>query len=315
MRNVLPLVGIGALLFAGIGFGVAAVALPPPPPESLASPPPITEAATTASVFDSPVTAEVVVTVGPQSTVRSPRSGTVTELACPIGTPLSSGTIAFSVDGTPIVAFATSSPLWRDIKVGDQGADVSSLETELEHLRPGTTTSDGRWGRDDDASYRFLLKTLGLNADHSGVQLAELTWIPASAKVTDCPVSVGASVSAGDDVLLLPSSPLGATVRLAQDVDPSTPRVMQVGAEVLPLPSDGIITDTPTLEAIAGSSEFARAEPNAPVTLQFTTKLAAPLEVYAVPPPPPCTKTAPGIRVSATMMAPPKWPPSRPNSA
>jgi hypothetical protein len=62
-----------------------------------------------------------------QPTAVSSARGTVTSIEVKIGDQLSSGVLLARVDDSPVVAFAESEPLYRDIGFGDSGRDVEAL--------------------------------------------------------------------------------------------------------------------------------------------------------------------------------------------
>jgi peptidoglycan hydrolase-like protein with peptidoglycan-binding domain len=198
---------------------------------------------------------------------------------------INAGTAPVSINGLPVVALSTSVPLWRDINVGDSGADVLSLQNEL--LRLGiSVVADGYFGWTDAQAVDLLFQGLGdAEADFDGMPLGRSMWLP-SALVTpsSCDVAVGAQVGPGDTLATLPGTPTRAVVvnypkdLLAGD------RVLNVDGNVIPVNADGTITDSPSLVVLATLSAASATSDDAAAPVPGTLLLSSPVAVAVVPP-------------------------------
>lgn len=159
-----------------------------------------------------------VVTVGSQSTdyrasvsvsvevkqigqIRSPVPGLLTRLAEADG-PVRPGQELFAVDGVPVLAQPSTVPFHRELRRGDEGADVEALggflvDTGLlqEEL------ADGTFGAGMRAAVVELQEKLGVHAD--GVfRPAYVAYVPKSLGALGEPLlAVGSMVAAGEAVL------------------------------------------------------------------------------------------------------------------
>jgi hypothetical protein len=75
-------------------------------------------------------------------------SGTITEVHVTTGTVVTEGSMLVSIDGGAVFAMASAMPLYRDLKLGDEGADVTALEGFLATF--GLVKTDGRTRLDRD---------------------------------------------------------------------------------------------------------------------------------------------------------------------
>lgn len=285
-RGFVAPVGAGLLVAASVGFGAALLLTHPAGPETLAPAPVVSTVPVQKSTFTGSAPVDVSVTQGPDVFVSSPVAGVISDLSCDVGSPLASGTVLFSVNGVPILGLSTRMPLWRDVVLGDTGRDVDALENAMEALRPGTVTVNGRWGKDDQASYLALRKSVSADAasDQQGVIAREIVWIPSGAAVSGCSVGPGRTVAQGDAVFSMPSDVLSATVHYAQEPPVQGARVLMVGKEKYALPDTGTISDSSALAAIGSSAEYKQMQASKGTSLKLQSMLESPIEVIAAPP-------------------------------
>ena len=171
-----------------------------------------------------------VVTVGSQSTdyrtsvtisveveqvgqVRSPVSGLLTSLTEAAG-PVRSGQELFAVDGVPVLAQPGTAPLHRELRRGDEGADVEVLSRFL--IDAGLLEeelADDTFGPDMRAAVVQLQDRLGVRTD--GVfRPAYVAYLPQSAGALGEPLmTVGSTVAAGE--VVLDTAPVPARIRFA----------------------------------------------------------------------------------------------------
>jgi hypothetical protein len=171
-----------------------------------------------------------VVTVGSQSTdyrtsvtvsveaeqvgqVRSPVPGLLTSLTEADG-PVRSGQELFAVDGVPVLAQLGTAPLHRELREGDEGADVEILSRFLVDaglLEEDLT--DDTFGPGLRAAVVQLQERLGVRTD--GVfRPSYVAYLPESAGALGEPqLTVGSTVAAGD--VVLDTAPVPARIRFA----------------------------------------------------------------------------------------------------
>ena len=251
----------GLLLLAALAVGAAVGILwvSGTAPESLAASPQLDTAAVTPEQFRDPHQASFSMTTAPPQSLRSGTSGVLTSFPCREGGSFTSGTALFSVSGSAVVGFATATPLWRDIEIGDEGTDVAALQAELARLGQGIDV-DGYWGWADADAFTAVMVAAGAPQPDSAVRLAAIAWLPAPAvTASTCLLGAGSNVSAGQSLADLPVT-LASAQLTDQPVD-SVPgdRVVVIGIDEYEVPNDGVITDPVTLAAILESSPYRQA--------------------------------------------------------
>jgi hypothetical protein len=127
------------------------------------------------------------------------RSRVVTALKVAAGDALNSGTVVGSVSGRPLIAFTTTLPFYRDLKVGDRGADVKALESGLVAAKR-LAKADSVFGADTLGALRGIYRSAGLGSPEKFV--LDAAWgVPKGSRVAQVLVSVGDVV--GKDTALV----------------------------------------------------------------------------------------------------------------
>lgn len=209
--------------------------------------------------------------------------GRVTATACIPGEVITSGSSPKTVDDRPLIALATSIPLWRDLHVGMRGYDVRALQEELVRLGRQVRV-DGVFRTSTRAALAGVIgEASGLTASRalpSGVLAASrVVWLPAPEQVVvDCAhgvgdMTTGIVATTGSAVAGLRRE--GATTGAV----PGARVVRFEGIEAL-VEDDGLVRDPQLIAALEGSW-WAAGEPG---PVQLTYVLADPLEVTTVPP-------------------------------
>lgn len=274
--GALALLSLGAL--AGMAYTTPAV------PSSLQPPSGVSTFPVGGTAFDDARTVKLLATRGSATDLTSPADGRVTKAACSPGTPIVSGTSPLSVDGAPIIALSTPTPLWRDLARGDTGDDVAALQQELVRLGYSASTN----GKLDGATlkaFNQLRQTLGeTSKSTTEIPIDRLLWLPAAVtEVEACPVSLGSMVTAGDEVAVVPGlltsiSIIDAPVDLIDG-----PRVLMVDGTSVEVDPTAPIIDPKTLLAIDDLPSLQlREDSDEPAAAQLV--LAAPIQVSVVPP-------------------------------
>ena len=293
-----------------VGLTCGFLLVQPSAPASLGAERPLKSLAVTQTSFDDPQDASVTVVPGPTRTLTSAVGGRLTSFSCAVGSRMTSGTSAFSIDGTPILLLATGVPLWRDIRIGDHGDDITALQTELTRLGFGAN-ADGKWGARSQNAYESLLRKRGMRLDPSGGVSAErIAWLPSeTAAVSNCAASVGDTVEPTQAVARFPAGLASATVAVGSTGSAGSAgsagstgstgsaksqtgdRVIVVDDARIPLPADGRLTDQDALDTIANSFGYRQAmsgtdggPDDQQPSIAFQTVLTTPLRVAVVPP-------------------------------
>ncbi|WP_240320403.1 peptidoglycan-binding domain-containing protein [Bifidobacterium animalis] len=122
----------------------------------------------------------VVPTIAADRQLPGNATGTVTENW--MAGELRSGSRAYQVNDRTVVALHTATPLYRDLKVGDRGEDVRSLNDELSRLGYDSVPQSGEYNRNTGNGWRQLMVDAG-NSDGAGeddmnLRLSDTMWIP-----------------------------------------------------------------------------------------------------------------------------------------
>ncbi|MCO1656490.1 peptidoglycan-binding protein [Pseudonocardia humida] len=179
-------VGLVALLVVGAGRGGAA------PPAAAAPPDTATVVRTTLTE-----TEEIEGTLGfgeaRQVSARGP--GTLTSVAA-AGTVVHRGEALFAVDTEPVVLMLGAVPAYRDLRSGDEGADVAQLEENLAALGHTGFTVDDEFTSATATAVREWQEDLGV--DETGrVELGRVVFAPADVRVSEVSAQVGDQVGGG----------------------------------------------------------------------------------------------------------------------
>jgi len=214
----------------------------------------------------------------------SPGSGRVTASSCAPGARIGSGSSPFALDGAPVLALATRVPLWRDLSLGDRGADVEALREELRRLG-ADLSDDGPVNGVVIAALGSLLPGLGDNA--ATVPASRILWLPAAEVVLkSCAVETGRYLGASQEVAQ-PADAITATVAPAEESGSAPlPGARTLALAELTVPLEGSVVSAEAAEAITRSSAYrqATAGDDGSVVLTGTTALAQPIPVGSVPP-------------------------------
>lgn len=214
-------------------------------------------------------------------------SGRVTASSCTAGGTVASGSVVAAVDGAPVVALATTVPLWRDLFTGARGDDVAALQRELNRLGEALTV-DGRFGAGTAAAVDRVWGRGGAGDPDGVVSVGHTMWLPAaSVTVGTCEVLVGQWVDG--------SGPFATVARTATAVRlGSLPadvvggaRTVSYGGVTVPVEEPSLITSPEMMAAMMASDTFRvwSVDPGL-VSLTFTVDyaLADPVMVAVVPP-------------------------------
>jgi len=188
-----------ALLLAmplAAGVGLAVWGLAHSPLESATAVGPIVASVESAERTDS-IRTTAVYGEADAFAVTAQSNGTMTGLGIVVGQPVENGTVAFEVDGRPVVAYVADAPLFRDITRGLEGRDVANAQ-QLLHDLGYLDGVDGKAGLATDRAIRAFNKDHGYGDTNTVLTTASLLWVPTgSGAPTAVSVRVGAALSPG----------------------------------------------------------------------------------------------------------------------
>ncbi|GAA1143587.1 hypothetical protein GCM10009651_29890 [Microbacterium natoriense] len=272
-----------ALLCLGAAAGMLAVTLPKP--ASLEAPAETTVLPVSERSFSDERAVGVAVEYGPARALTSGRTGIVTASTCEKGAALTSGSAPFSVDGSPVIALATSVPLWRDLAIGAKGSDVVALRTELARLGAGVEPGDTVNRATLLAFRQLVVNAGGTAAAVESISLGAVAWLPAPSIIaTECPVAVGSQVGQGGALAGLPSLVLGARVSPLPDDLAEGQRLVRIDDQEFAVDAEGAFAPV-DLDRLAATPAYAAARQVSDAEkIKASLLLTEPVQVYPVPP-------------------------------
>jgi len=212
-------------------------------------------------------------------------TGRVTSTACRVGEPLESGRVVARIDATPLIALATSMPLYRDLVEGAQGDDVKALQRELARLGYPVAAS-GTFDTRTTAAVKKLKKKSGMDSPDGTVVAGQFLWLPAPSVVPDsCELVPGAFTAPGQLFAKVPAALTAIVVSAMPEGATPGPRLMRVFGVTGPLGAGGTVTDPGFLAKVAATREYGQAtatDKDAELTAVVTLK--DPLRTLKVPP-------------------------------
>ncbi len=162
--------------------------------------------------------------------IAAPVDGTVTS-AVDVGTVLRRGDVALEIDETPLVILYGAVPNWRDLAEGDEGPDVTQLETNLVALGydpDDTVTIDEEFtARTEDMVERWQ-EDLGVEVTGE-VSTADFIVVDGPVSVTTAP-AVGQAARSGS--LLAAVSARALTTTVIGDALGEITRLLDIGADI-----------------------------------------------------------------------------------
>jgi hypothetical protein len=233
----------------------------------------------TTEPYDGARQVSVLATVTDPEKLTITGSGRVTSSSCTPGASFVSGDVALVVDDRPIVALATATPLWRDLRSGARGDDVLALQTELARLGHDLTP-DGEFGPGTREAVRAIQETAGVAKPDGALAAASVLWLPApEVAVAECLLKVGDRADTGE----IATAAGGLTALTVVDV-PGAGWVLQHDDLAAPIDAEGRVDDATFLPAVAEGEPFRTARDDGSNRLTMTIALAEVIEVAVVPP-------------------------------
>lgn len=221
------------------------------------------------------------------TSLRSNLSGTVTRLTCSVGESWVSGESPVAVDGRPLLALATTSPLYRDLTGGETGEDVAALQETLVELGYPVPPS-GSYDAETRSAVAGVLQTIGVETQDGSLRREDVVWLPISpAVLTACDRQLGDVIAAGDPVATT-GAVSSVTYPIPADLIEGDRQIV-VDTEVFPVADLGLMEDPSEIARLLlmPSAEVARglaASSGEPALVPARLVLSDPLEVSGVPP-------------------------------
>lgn len=249
---VLTWVLLTAATVAALTVGACALWLPDRAPSVLSAPSVVESAPASVQEYSGTQQVNVVPTVSGNRDLLGNASGTVTENWA--NGELRSGTRAYQVNDRNIVALHTATPLYRDLKVGDKGEDVRSLNDELGRLGYDSVPQSAEYNWNTGNGWRQLMVDVG-NSDgvapeDMDMRLSDTMWIPEDVvNVRDWTAVQGSNVQAGAALGMVPGGLVKLAIRNGSPSDKE--RTLTVFGVAAPLPAGSTeITDAGLLAQI-----------------------------------------------------------------
>jgi len=233
-------------------------------------------------VFDDVRSVRLAVSGGATTHLVASAAGKITAFDCAMNATMRSGDTALSLDGTPLLAVATLSPLWRDLTIDTRGDDVRAFQNELSRLGY-PVQADGAMGNATLQAAVNAFARIGVRLPPNMVPLSSLMWIPAAeAQISTCDVAVGADVQPGASLATFTRTSAKVTIMdLPKDLLPGA-RVIRSGASRFPVAADGQV-EVPDVAALGITSDSESADGH-PKPVEAELVLAEPLPVAIVAP-------------------------------
>lgn len=211
--------------------------------------------------------------------ITSAAAGVVTHIGVRPGDEISSGDRLISVDDRVVVAYQSDGPLWRDLAIGDRGADVARAQSFLDDLGFPRGNVEGVVTSATVEGIRQFNHSLGRGDDDRVLHLETLAWIGLGAlRVAEVHVRLGATVTPGTVLFSGPTELASVSVAEPDTYeDREAEYVLEVGGVVVPYqPGSGRVDDS---EALAALDEALRGRNQ----VVGTVRRAEPVPVATVP--------------------------------
>ncbi|GAB3277935.1 hypothetical protein GCM10027589_03870 [Actinocorallia lasiicapitis] len=253
------------------------------PPDGLPQAAEAESAPVTTEKFSDERSVKLAMSVAPPSPLTVTARGRVTSTKCAPRRPIRSGSVVARINEAPLVALATTVPLYRDLTSRDRGRDVLGLQYELRRLGHSTGL-DGVFGTATRAAVKALFKESGDPKADGSLKLAQVLWLPAPRVTPDkCSLVLGGQVNAGTEIATIPKRLSGLRIRPLPSYPAPGRRTLRVFGIAGPVAADGTVTSRTFLAKISASREF-RDVKSADEELSGTYTLARAVTAVKIPP-------------------------------
>lgn len=278
------------VIVAALALGAvsAAVALLNATPAEVSAAQSTTTVPLTERQVDDSINVELVPTLSPAASLKSPASGVINRFDCTGGQKWKSGEALLEIDGQQRYVIATSEPLWRSLAEGDRGADVRVFQEELNRLG-FPLVADGVVGK---RTLRAAADLLTLTSDEreqfTSIPRERFVWIPSQEiQVSTCVATLGSSIEEGGELVNLGSHLVALTPKETPQATVEGERVVVFDELTLATDSTGAVVDSSALASAESSPSFikwAATTESRSGTITAKYVLAEPVSVYSVSP-------------------------------
>jgi peptidoglycan hydrolase-like protein with peptidoglycan-binding domain len=283
-RILIPLI-LTALVSLSLGVLVAVLVIPTPTPKGLEPAADPASASVGMQQFADERTVEISFETTPEETMTSRVMGTVSETLCSPGTPVNSGSRLMSVDGKPVIALYTSTPLYRELKISDNGPDVAALQQELARLGYAAE-GNGVYGWRTENGVKTLMQQAGTTNPDGKIKPADIIWIPStSVTPSQCPAGLNSMVNDGSEIMKTGGVLTAVSYTVPADLREGQRTLSLFGVTAQSEKAEGHINDQNFLNALAASDGYrtARADTSGEKPTATLT-LSKPIDATKVPP-------------------------------
>ncbi|MGV8979101.1 MAG: peptidoglycan-binding domain-containing protein [Cellulomonas sp.] len=183
-------------------------------------------------------------------------AGTVTRMPVAVGDLLDSGSVVVIVDDTPIVAYVSDGPLWRDLEPGVKGEDVARLQRFLSDVGLYDGRADGEVGTATARAVKAFNKAHGREDLGATFAMSSVAWVgPSAVRVATLEVAAGATIGAGSVIVRGPRRATSITVtEPTGGIPPGSEYQLTVTGTATPyVPGSGVVTDPDVVAAVTAS--------------------------------------------------------------
>lgn len=269
--------GIGAASYAAVEATLE--------PESLSQAQTPEYVAVTSTKYDDKRAVQVQLGYGTPQLALANRGGMITHATCAVDAAIESGSSPLHVDGQPVIALATATPLWRDIRPKTKGADVDALHEvfrtlQLDAPKPGEAADQ----RTINSWIELRKRANHPKPETKTLTLADTIWVPATKPpTTQCHAGTGTRINPGTPLVTYqPTVTTARIVAMPNNLAPGQRKLTLSGKEI-PLNPDGTITDLAALSSVTHQQTKSN-NPNEAATTPAELTLTTPVDVTVVPP-------------------------------
>ena len=135
-----------------------------------------------------------------------------------LGQTIDDGDVLYSVDGSPVVAFAGQLPAWRTMSIdSEDGADITQLEESLVALGYGDDlTVDTSFDAATAAAVAAWQEGIGVEPT-GDVPIGSIVFVPTDVTVTAVDAAIGDDVTSGDLIVSVAAATQTVDVDVAAD--------------------------------------------------------------------------------------------------
>ena len=181
-------------------------------------------------------------------------TGVLTSVDIAPGGVVQTGTWVATVNDAQVIAYASPTPLWRDLYRGVAGPDVTVAQTLMASLGYYSGPIDGKVATGTERAFKAFNAAHGYGTGNGLLSLGSLVWVgPVPVTVASVAVAAGDSATPGSDLFTATSGAADIKVTESASLVRDQPVSLVVGDTATPyVVGSGRITDPAAVTAIAG---------------------------------------------------------------